>query len=62
MEVTALLSLLIALALLGFALWAVINFVPMPPAFQRALVAIVVLLVVLWILRAFFGGVFVPLR
>jgi len=50
-----LISFIVGVALVGFVLWLVITYVPMPQPFKQALIVIVVLLVVLWVLRfAFF--------
>jgi hypothetical protein len=42
--------LLLALAVIGFLVWALVTYVPMPDLFKRAIIVIVVILVVLWIL------------
>jgi len=57
-----LITLIVTLAIVGFVLWLVVTYVPMPEPFKRALVVIVVLVLVIWLARGFFGGAFVPLR
>jgi hypothetical protein len=49
-----LISLVVVLAILGFVLWLVTTYIPMPPPFKNVLIVIVVLLVVLWVLRVVF--------
>jgi hypothetical protein len=44
---------LIILAVIGFLLWLVLNFVPMPAIFQRLITAVVVICTVLWLLDVF---------
>jgi len=50
-----LISVIVVLAVLGFLLWLVITYVPMPPPFKNVLLAVVILLVVLWVLRVIVG-------
>jgi len=54
--VLELLTLLIVFAVLGFAVWLVITYVPMPEPFKKALVVLVVLLLLLWIVRYVFAS------
>jgi hypothetical protein len=53
-----LISLIVTLALIGFVLWLVVTYIPMPEPYKRALVVIVVLVIVLYLARGFFGGSF----
>jgi hypothetical protein len=55
-----LITLIITLAVIGFVLWLLVTYVPMPPPFRTALVVLVVLLVVLWVIRS--TGLFVSPR
>jgi len=55
-----LLTLIVTLAVIGFVLWLLVTYVPMPPPFRTALVVLVVLLVVLWVIRS--TGLFVSPR
>ena len=50
------LTLLITLAVIGFLLWIIVTYVPMPQPYQRVLVILVVLLVVLWFIRMIAPG------
>jgi hypothetical protein len=45
--------LILILAGIGLLLWAVITYIPMPPTFQKLLIAVVCIVVVLWLLQAF---------
>jgi hypothetical protein len=49
-----LLSLIVGVALVGFVLWIVTNYVPMPPVIKTTLIVLVALLLVLWVARAVF--------
>lgn len=56
MDLLSLVTLIVILAVIGFAVWLVITYVPMPEPFKRALVVIVVLALLLWAVRAFVAG------
>jgi len=43
-------GLILSLALVGFVLWLVMRFVPMPAPYGQVMVAIVCILMVLWLL------------
>jgi hypothetical protein len=47
-----LLTLIATLALVGFVLWLLTTYVPMPDPYRKALIVVVVLVVVIWLLRA----------
>ena len=55
-DLLSLVTLIVILAIVGFATWLVITYVPMPPPFRTALVVIVVLVLLLWFVRAFVAG------
>lgn len=46
-------SIIVALVIVGFIMWAINRFVPMAPAIKTILNAVVVILVILWLLSAF---------
>lgn len=49
----SLLTILLAIVLVGLLLWAVNSFVPMDPSIKRILNIVVVLALVVWLLKAF---------
>jgi VIT1/CCC1 family predicted Fe2+/Mn2+ transporter len=49
------LTLIVTLAVIGFVLWLLVNYVPMPQAYKQVLVGVVILLVCLWLLRILIG-------
>lgn len=49
----SLVTLLIVLIVVGFGLWVVNNYIPMDRKIKNILNIVVVILVVLWLLRAF---------
>lgn len=51
-----LLTLVIVLALVGFIVWLVVTYIPMPPPFKQVIIVIVVIVLVLWLVRALVGG------
>jgi len=46
-----LVRIVIALALIGFLVWVLITYVPMPEAFRRLIVVVVIIAALLWLLR-----------
>lgn len=48
-----LISLMLTLALIGFALWAINAYVPMQPMVKRLLNIVVVVILILWLLSSF---------
>jgi len=55
-----LLSLIVVVAILGFALWLVTTYVPMPAPMKTALLVIVILLILIWVARIAVGPVRIP--
>ena len=49
------LSLLVALAVLGFVVWILVTFVPMPEPYKRLVLGVAILIVVILVLRWTFG-------
>jgi uncharacterized membrane-anchored protein len=49
----SLISLLVVLIIVGFALWLINRFIPMASSIKSILNAVVVLLVVVWLLKGF---------
>lgn len=47
-----LISLIIVLAVVGFVLWLVITYIPMPQPVKTVIIAIAVLILVIWLLRS----------
>jgi len=41
------------LAFIGFVTWAAITYIPMPPTFQKLLIAVVCIVVIFWLLQTF---------
>lgn len=52
-----LIELVVLLAVVGFLVWMVVTYIPMPPPFKTAIIAIVVIVLVLWVLRMFVGDI-----
>jgi hypothetical protein len=55
------LEVLVALVVIGFLLWLVLTYIPMPDPFKKVIIAVAVLFLVLLVLRMF-GFVDVPMR
>ena len=45
--------LIMVLAFIGFVTWAAITYIPMPPTFQKLLIAVVCIVVIFWLLQTF---------
>ena len=56
MDLLGIVTLLVILAVIGFVLWCIVTYVPMPEPFKRALVVIAVLALLLWVVRMFVVG------
>lgn len=50
-----LIELIVVFALIGFCLYLVLQYVPMPEPMKQALVVLVVVILVLWIAKALIG-------
>ena len=46
-----LIMLVLVIALVGFAIWAITTYIPMPPIFKTAIVVLTVIVLVLWLLK-----------
>jgi len=44
-------TLVLSLALVGFLVWLIITYIPMPDVFKKAIIVIVVILLILYVLR-----------
>ncbi len=44
-------ALLIVLALVGFIVWAIVTYIPMPAIFKNAIIIIAVIVVILYVMR-----------
>jgi hypothetical protein len=55
-----LIELIVWLAAVGFLLWLVLTFIPMPAPMKQVLVVVVVIVLVLWLLRTFVGDIPLP--
>jgi hypothetical protein len=56
MDLLSLVTLIVILAIIGFALWLVVTYIPMPVPFQRVILVVVAVLVLVWLLRVLLGG------
>jgi hypothetical protein len=54
-------TLILAIALVGFLVWALTTYVPMPQPFKVAIIAIAVIVLILYVIRAL-GIADLPLR
>lgn len=54
-------TLILTLAVVGFLVWLIVTYIPMPDLFKKVIIVIVVILVVLYLLRMF-GFHDIPVR
>ena len=54
-------SLLLTLAIVGFVVWLIINYIPMPDIFKTAIIGITIILLIIYLIRIF-GVTDIPLR
>ncbi len=54
-------TLILVIALVGFLTWALVTYVPMPEPFKMGIIAVAVIALILYVLRAF-GIADIPLR
>ena len=50
-SVSSLLTLILTLAIIGFVVWIIVTYIPMPDVIKRVLIAIVAIVMLLWLLR-----------
>ena len=56
MDLLSLVTLVVVLAVIGFAVWVVVTYIPMPEPFKRAIIVIIVLVLLLWVVRSLVVG------
>ena len=56
MTLVGLVMLVLVLAIIGFILWLIVTYIPMPAPFQTVIIVIIVIVVVLWLLGLLAGG------
>jgi hypothetical protein len=49
----SIITLIITLAIIGFLMWLVMTYIPMPEPFKKIIIVIVIFAVVLWLLYGF---------
>ena len=49
----SLITVVVAIALIGFVTWLVITLIPMPAPFPRIIIAVVCVIVLIWLLQSF---------
>jgi len=52
MDLSSLISVVLVLVVLGFLLWLLFTYVPMPDPFKTIIMVVIVICVVLWLLSA----------
>ncbi len=49
----SLITLILTLAVVGFILWLILTYIPMPAPFKQVLLVVVVIALILWLLNGF---------
>jgi hypothetical protein len=47
---------MLVLALIGFLLWLIITYIPMPEPFPKVIVVVTIVIIILWILNNLVGS------
>ncbi len=55
-----LIQLVLTLAVVGFILWLIITYIPMPSPFKQVIIVIIVIVLLIWLLGVF--GSALPIR
>lgn len=55
-----LISLILLLAVVGFVVWLVITYIPMPEPMKKVIVVLVVIVLILYVLQAVTGDLALP--
>lgn len=48
-----LIGLILTIAVVGFLVWAIVTYIPMPELFSKVIIVVTVIVLVLYVLRAF---------
>lgn len=56
MALIGILQLVLVLALIGFAVYLIITYIPMPEIFKQVLMVVVAVIVILWVIRMIAGA------
>lgn len=57
MDLVGLVTLILVIALVGFLVWLIITYIPMPEPFPKVIIVIVAVILILYVLRLFIGEV-----
>lgn len=60
MDLVALITLVLVLALVGFMVYLIVTYIPMPEPFKQVIVVVVVILLILYVLSLVSGHFSVP--
>jgi hypothetical protein len=60
----SLIGLVLTLAIVGFILWLIVTYIPMPAPFKQIILVVVIIVVLLWLLSQFgvLGSFTAPIR
>jgi hypothetical protein len=50
MSLSALLTILLGLAVVGLIVWIIVTYIPMPPVFKTVIIAIAAIVLIIWLL------------
>lgn len=56
MDLLGLITLVVVVAVIGFCVWVLVTYVPMPEPFKKAIIVLVVVVLLLWLVRTLIGG------
>lgn len=53
---------ILTIALIGFVVWAILTYIPMPDLFKKLILVLVVIVVIVWLIGIVGGGPILGLR
>ena len=56
MEPVAILTTILVLALIGFVVYLIVTYIPMPEIFKQVLMVVVAVLLIFWVIGLLLGG------
>ena len=56
MDPVGILTVILVLALIGFLVYLITTYIPMPPIFSQVIMVVVAVLIILWVMSMLLGG------
>jgi uncharacterized membrane protein len=56
MTLAGILTAILIIAIIGFVLWLIITYIPMPDPIRQVIIVVVVVLIIIWLISVIAGG------